>query len=117
MSSFDERQSSVTSRKPITGSVNQLSPVEQVPFPDSSPQPGKTTRQLDFTSSSNVTLPLSDPGTTQDLAGYVTSPRVTRVLSAHNTGALSFPPTSTTTSLRQPIVIRGTLKKKHHVIH
>jgi surface antigen len=111
MSSFDERQSSVTSRKQIPGSVNQLSPVEQIPFPDSSPEPGKTTRHLEFTSSSNVTLPLSDPGTTQDLAEYVTSPRVTRVLSDTNTGAL------TTTSLRQPIVIRGTLKKKHHVIH
>ncbi len=60
---------------------------------------------------------LSDPGTTQDLADYLTSPRVTRVLPDPNTGALSFPPTSTTTSLRQPIVIRGTLKKKHHVIH
>jgi len=117
MSSFDERQSSVTNRKPIPGSVNQLSPVEQIPFPDSSPQPGKTTRQLEFTSSPNVTLPLSDPGTTQDLADYVTYPRVTRVLSDTNTGALSFPPVSTTTSLRQPIVIRGTLKKKHHVIH
>jgi len=117
MCSFDERQSSVTSRKPIPGSVNQLSPVEQIPFPDSSPQPGKTTRHLEFTSSPNVTQPLSDSGTPQNLTGYVTSPRVTRVLSDTNTGALSFPPTSTTTSLRQPIVIRGTLKKKHHVIH
>ena len=117
MSSFDELQSSVTSSKQIPGAVSQLSPVEQIPFPDSSSQPGKTTRHLEFNSSSNVTLPLSDPGTTQDLADYVTSPRVTRVLTDTNTGALSFPPTSTTTSLRQPIVIRGTLKKKHHVIH
>jgi surface antigen len=117
MSSFDERQRSVTSRKPIPGSVNQLSPVEQIPFPDSSSQPGKTTRQLEFNSSPNVTLPLSDPGATQELADYVTSPRVTRILPDINTGALSFPQTSTTTSLRQPIVIRGTLKKKHHVIH
>jgi surface antigen len=117
MLSFDERQSSVTSRKSIPGSVKQLSPVEQLPFPDTSPQSGKTTRQLEITGSPNVTLPLSDPGTTEDLAEYGTSQRVTRALSDPNTGALSFPPTSTTTSLRQPVVIRGTLKKKHHVIH
>ncbi len=117
MSSFDERQCSVTSRKPIPGSINQLSPVEQIPFPDSFSQLGKTTRHLELNSSSNVTLPLSDPGTTQDLTEYVTSPRVTRILSDTNTGALTFPPTSTTTSLRQPIVIRGTLKKKNYVIH
>ena len=117
MLSFDERQSSVTSRKQIPGSVDQLSPVEQIPFPDSSPQPGKTTRHLEYTSSPNVTQPISDPGTTQDLADYLTAPRVTRILPDINTGALSFPPTRTTTALRQPIVIRGTLKKKHHVIH
>jgi len=72
---------------------------------------------LEFTSSLNVRQPVSDPGTTQDLVERVTSPRVTGVLSDSNTGTLSFPQTSTTTSLRQPIVIRGTLKKKHHVIH
>src|SRR6266702_5274302 len=102
MSSFDERQSSVTSKKHIPGLVNQLSPVEQMPFPDSSP---------------DATQPISDPGTTQELADYLTAPRVTRILPDINTGALSFPPTQTTTALRQPIVIRGTLKKKHHAIH
>ncbi len=117
MLSFDERQSSVTSKKQIPESVNQLSPVEQIPFPDSSPLPGKTTRHLEYTNFPNVTQPISDPGTTQDLADYLTSPRVTRILPDINTGALSFPPTQTTTALRQPIVIRGTLKKKHHVIH
>jgi surface antigen len=116
MLSFDERQSSVTSRKPVPGSVYQLSPVEQIPFPDSSPLPGKTTRHLEYTTSANVTEPLSDPGTMQDLVENVTSPIVTGVLPDSNTGALSFPSTSTTTSLRQPIVIRGTLKKKHNVI-
>jgi surface antigen len=117
MSSFDERQSSVTSRKPLPGSVNELSPVEQIPFPDSFSQPGKTTRHLEYISSPNVTLPLSDPGITQDLDDNVTPPRITRVLSDSNTGSLSFPPTLTNTSVRQPIVIRGTLKRKHHVIH
>ncbi|HEY6286900.1 MAG TPA: CHAP domain-containing protein [Ktedonobacteraceae bacterium] len=117
MSSFDERQSSVTISKQIPGLVNQLSPVEQIPFPDSSPLPGKTTRHLEYTNSPNVTQPISDPGTTQDLVDYVTSPRVTRVLLDINTGALPLPPTTTTTGLRQPIVIRGTLKKKQHIIH
>jgi hypothetical protein len=117
MLSFDERQSSVTSRKPVPGSVYQLSPVEQIPFPDSSPLPGRTTRHLEYTSSPNVTEPLSDPGAVQDLAENGTSPRITGILPDRNTGALTFPPTSTTTSLRQPIVIRGTLKKKQHVIH
>jgi len=117
MSSFDERQSSVTSRKHIPGLVNQLSPVEQMPFPDSSPVPGKTTRHLEYVSSPNASQPISDPGTTQELADYLTAPRVTRILPDINTGALSFPPTQTTTALRQPIVIRGTLKKKQHAIH
>ncbi len=117
MSSFDERQSSVTSRKHIPGLVNQLSPVEQMPFPDSSPVPGKTTRHLEYVSSPNASQPISDPGTTQELADYLTAPRVTRILPDINTGALSFPPTQTTTVLRQPIVIRGTLKKKHRAIH
>ena len=117
MSSFDERQSSVSSRKQIPGLVNQLSPVEQMPFPDSSPVPGKTTRHLEYVSSPNATQPISDPGTTQELADYLTAPRVTRILPDINTGALSFPPTQTTTALRQPIVIRGTLKKKQHAIH
>ena len=117
MSSFDERQSSVTSRKHIPGPVNQLSPVAQMPFPDSSPVPGKTTRHLEYISSPDATQPISDPGTTQELANYLTASRVTRILPDINTGALSFPPTQTTTALRQPIVIRGTLKKKHRAIH
>jgi surface antigen len=118
MSSFDERQSSVTSRLQIPGQVNQLSPVEQIPFPDSSPLPGKTTRHLEYVSSSTIAEPISDPGTTQELADYFTPPRVTRILPDINTGALSFPPTrTTTTGLRQPIVIRGTGKKKPHMFH
>src|SRR5437763_7883784 len=104
MSSFEERQSSVTSRKQIPGQVNQLSPIEQIPFPASSQMPGKTTRHLEYISSPNVTQPISDPGTTQDLADYLTSPRVTHILPDINTGALSFPSTRTTTALRQPVV-------------
>src|SRR5690349_5561078 len=110
MSSFNERQSSVTSSKPIPGPVSHLSSVQQIPFPDSLSQPGKTTRQLEFTGSVHATLPVSDPGTTQNLPEYTTDSRVTRVLSDTNTGTLSLPSTTTTTSLRQPIVIPATLK-------
>ncbi len=118
MSSFDNRQSSVTNGLQIPELVDQLSPVEQLPFPDSTPQPGKTTRRLEYDSSPNVKEILSDPGAAQHLAKYVTSPRVTRILPDINTGALSFPPTErTTTALRQPIVIRGTGKKKPHAMH
>jgi surface antigen len=118
MLSFDKRQSSVTNRVQLPTKVNQPSSVEQIPFPDSSPLPGKTTRHLEYVSSPSIVEPISDPGTTQDLADYSTSPRVTRILPDINTGALSFPPTDvTTTGLRQPIVIRGTFKKKTHVIH
>ena len=119
MSSYDERQSSVTSSKPMPGAVSQLYPVKQIPFPDSSSQPGKTTRQLEFTGSLSASQPISDPGIIQDLAEYTTTPtpRVTRILSDRNTGTLSFPSTKTTTSLRQPIVIPATLKKKHQIIH
>jgi surface antigen len=112
MSSFDERQSSVTSRFQIPGQVDQLSPLEQIPFPVTTPMPGKTTRHLEYTSSPFIFEPISDAGTTQELDEYVTSPKVTGILPDINTGALFFPPTRTTTSLRQPIVIRGTAKKK-----
>ena len=118
MLSFDKRQSSVTDREQRPAQVNQLSPVEQIPFPNTSPLPGKTTRHLEYIGSPSFVEPISDPGITQDLADYVTYPRVTRILPDINTGALSFPPKDiTTTGLRQPIVIRGTLKKKTHVIH
>ena len=118
MSSFDNRHSSVTNALQIPGLVNQLSPVEQLPFLDSAPFPGKTTRRLENDNPPNITKTITDPGTTQNLPEYFTSPRVTRILPDINTGALSFPSTDrTTTSLRHPIVIRGTGKKKPHVTH
>jgi surface antigen len=72
---------------------------------------------LEYASSSTIAEPISDPGITQELADYYTPPRVTRILPDINTGGLSFPSKETTTSgLRQPIVIRGTLKKKPRAI-
>jgi len=118
MSSLDDRQSSVTNRLQLPGLVNQLSPVEQLPFPESTPLPGRTTRLLEYDSSPDVPEALSDPVMISDLSEYTTSPRVTHGLPDINTGALSFPPTGrTTTALRQPVVIPGTGKKKPRVIH
>ncbi len=117
MSSFDERQSSVISSQPLSGPLSQNVQVQQLPFPDSPSQPGKATRQLEFTGALHATLPVSDPGTPRGLSEKETDHRVTGVLSNSNTATLSFPSTTTTTSLRQPIVIPGTLKKQHHFIH
>jgi surface antigen len=118
MSSFDNRQSSVTNGLRIPRLVKQLSPVKQLPSPDSAPPPDRTTRRLEYDSSTHVTDAVTDPGRTLILSEYATSPRVTRILPDVNTGALSFPPAeSTTTALRQPIVIRGTGKKKPRAIH
>ena len=108
MSSFDERDSSVTNGLQLPGLVTQLSPTEQVPFPQDTPLPGRKTRLLDYTSDPGVTGPLADPGT---------SPGVTRGLPDLHTGAL--PPLSgrsSTTSLRQPVVIRPTHKNRSRTI-
>jgi surface antigen len=118
MSSFDNSQSSATNGLQIPGLVKELSPVNQLPFPDNTPPPGKTTRHLEFDSSPNVTQNLVNPVTTRDLSEYFASPVITRVLPDVNTEKLSFPPAETnTTALRQPIVIRGTGKKKPGVSH
>ncbi len=149
MSSMDDRQNSSAGRKGLIsgtwrwqGQVSQMSPVEQLPFPDAvqtSPAPGNTPipplyqnapissptgPSMSSTSSlPPMTAPLSSDAaasvspSTQQLA---VSPAVTRQLSdlaAAQTGAL--PVTfrnSTTTALRQPVVIRGTGKKREESI-
>jgi hypothetical protein len=116
MSSFDNRQRSVTPRLKLPGLVSQYSPVDQVSFPENTFSPGRTTRHLEYDSSPGATGTLADlessPGTTRNLPEYTTSPGVTRILPEINTGALSFTPTGTTTALRQTVVIRGSGKKK-----
>src|SRR5579884_832759 len=103
MSSFEDRQSSVTNELPFLGQVSQDPPVEQLPFPNSSPFTVRKTRLLDFT---------PPPTTTGPLGASTSSPGVTGVLPEVQTGALPTPfSRSTTTSLRQPIVIRGSDKK------
>src|SRR5260221_3206369 len=116
MSSFDERDSSATNGLQWPGLVAQLSPTEQVPFPQDTPLPGKRTRLLDYTSDPGVSGPLAhpgtSPGTTSSLPGPTTSPGVTRGLPDLRTGTLTpLSSRSSTTSLRQPVVIRPTHKK------
>jgi surface antigen len=104
MPSFENRQSSDSSELQLPGQVNQLSPVEQLPFPSNNRSAVKTTRLLDYTPTPGFTGPLSDPSS---------STSVTGVLPDIQTGALPTPfAQNTTTALRQPVVIRGTGKKK-----
>src|SRR5260370_26199371 len=119
MSSFDERDSSVTNGLQLPGLVTQLSPTEQVPFPQDTPLPGRKTRLLDYTSNAGVTGPLADPVTdkTSSLPGQATSPDVTRGLPDIHTGTLpTLSGRSSTTSLRQPVVIRPTHKNRPRMV-
>lgn len=135
---MDDRQNSTQDgKKLISGTlrlprlVSQMSPIEQMPFSDAaqtpapptgtpfSPVPEYQNSAMPFT---RLTSPLENdsatsmPPVTRQLAGSDFSPAVTRQLSSTvaepQTGALpmSFR-TSTTTALRQPVVIRGSGKK------
>ena len=121
MSYFDDRQSSVTNGLQLPRLDKRHFLVEQLPFPESTPFPGRTTHQLEYDSSPDLTgarEPISSAGTTIDFSEYAMSPHITRILPDINTGTLSFPPAgSTTTALRQPIVIRGSGKKKTQANH
>ncbi|GAC1401696.1 MAG: hypothetical protein NVSMB49_16680 [Ktedonobacteraceae bacterium] len=100
--------------------VNELSPIEQLSFPDpadilnSIAQVSPTTQSTPLASTISEVSPL----TTRQLPGITTPfpsptatrvlPEITRILPEVRTGDL---PRSTTTSLRQPTVIRATGKK------
>jgi len=119
MSSFDERDSRATNGLQLPGLVTQLSPAEQVPFPQDAPLPGRKTRLLDYTSDPGVSGPLADPVTdmTSRLPGQATSPGVTRGLPDPHTGTLTpLSSRSSTTSLRLPVVIRATHKNRPRTI-
>ena len=113
MSSVEDRQNSnaTTGQKTTTGTLQlselagQNTPVEQLSFPQASPHPFVT-----------ALLPenqqQSAPSVTGPLTGPDTSPRITSSLSLVETQTGALPSLrSTTTSLRQPVVIRGTGKK------
>jgi surface antigen len=116
MSSVDDRQNSTTAGLQIPGLVSQLSPVEQLPFPEYPSLPGVMSRDPFRDSSPSITEPLSDPkpilfpAVTGRLPEYSPSPFVTRQLPDVDTGALTATKLTTTT-IRQPILIRGTGKK------
>src|SRR5256885_8778096 len=108
MSSVEDRQSSnVTAGQKTTNGtlqlpelVSQNTPVEQLSFPQASPHPFATTLLPENQHQSS-------PGVTRSLTGPDTSPRVTRSLSLTETQTGALPSLgNTTTSLRQPVVIR-----------
>src|SRR5205807_10204671 len=116
MSSVDDRQDSATTGLQIPGLVSQLSPVEQLPFPEYPSLPGVMPRDPFSDSSPGITGPLTDPkpilfpAVTGHLPVYTTSPFVTSPLPDVDTGALTATRIPTVT-VRQPILIRGTGKK------
>jgi surface antigen len=102
MSSSEERQNTVTTGPlQLPGLVTQLSPVDQLSFPDTTTQPFGTSYPSNHLPVPTVTRPLFNP---------ITPPAVTRNLPELQTGTLS-PIRSTTTALRQPVVIPKTGKK------
>jgi surface antigen len=110
MSLIEDRQNSVTGGQTaksgsLPGLVSELSPVEQLSFPETTPQPfgSSLSSEYQLLSSPNVMRQLA-------VADPATPPTVTRNLTAVQTGAL---PSMriTTTSLREPVVIRSTGKK------
>jgi surface antigen len=133
---MDDRQNSTPGGKKLIsgtfrlpGLVSQMSPVEQLPFPNAAQTPAPPTGtplpsiyQTPASPTAAMTAPVLDapaatsvPSVTQQLPGSPASPAVTRQLTnvgEAQTGALPVLRTNTTTSLRQPVVIRGTGKKR-----
>ena len=126
MSSIDKSQHSASGLQ-LPGLVNQLSPAEQLPFPESNPIFPQTTPLSSVNKAPGPSTPAPDGysspgghsslGITRQLA-FNSSPAVTRQLPDVQTGTLpsvgtttSLPSIGTITSLRQPVVIPATGKK------
>src|SRR6266571_7047100 len=112
MSSVEDRQNSAASEQNTRseslhppGLVTELSPVEQLSFPGTTPLPmnvvSPSAQQPQTRAGAGVTRPLFDPNV---------SSGVTRNLPTLQTGAL-YSVQPTTTALRQPVVIHSTGKK------
>ena len=112
MSSVEDRQNSAASEQNtrseslhLPGLVTELSPVEQLSFPGTTPLPmnvvSPSAQQPQTRAGAGVTRPLFDPNV---------SSGVTRNLPTLQTGAL-YSVQPTTTALRQPVVIPSTGKK------
>jgi surface antigen len=134
MSSADERQSSATIgrgviKKPFNLPGRVDSPGEQLPFPEEPPSAVGLLRPAKYHTTPGMTRPLSEPVTPPEMSlpstGSITpvrSPGVTRSLPEYTspgathpldlqTAILPYIKDTTTTSLRQPVVIPGTGKK------
>jgi surface antigen len=134
MSSADERQSSATTgrgfiKKHFNLSSRVDSPTAQSPLPGEAPSAVRLFRPAKYHTSPAMTRPLSEPITPPDVSlpstgstTSVKSPGVTGSLpeytspgAAHpldlQTAVLPYLKNTTTTSLRQPVVIRGSGKK------
>ncbi|GAC1427101.1 MAG: hypothetical protein PVS3B3_22610 [Ktedonobacteraceae bacterium] len=131
MSSMDKRKASAL-KEPLNsgtlpqvpGLVSELSPVEQLPFPEPSSISNIIAQVSPVTETTPLTAPIfeASPLTTHQLPGTPKTtplpspsatrvlPEVTRMLPEVQTGDLP-PLRNTTTSLRQPTVIRATGKK------
>lgn len=127
MSFMDKRKGSALKEPSNSGPLllepeflNELSPIEQLPFPDPANIPNSIAQVSPTTQSTPLTSTISEasPLTTRRLPGITTPlpsptatrvlPEITRMLPEVKTGDL---PRSITTSLRQPTVIRATGKK------
>jgi surface antigen len=112
MSFVEDRQNSATNgQQRVTGAlhmssqVSQASPVDhvdQMSFPDTPHRPSGSAQQTGY---------LPAPVTTHALFDPLTPPAVTRHLPEFETGVLTSAKSGTTTSLRQPVVIRSTGRK------
>lgn len=127
MSSFEHSRPANTGLRK-TGLVSELSPLEPLPYSESGAFPFIPVRQFDPTGGSATpdpdvfpdTQPLEEQETTSHVTHILTlndSPRVTRLLTdlATQTGRLNS--TGTTTSLRQPVIIRGTGQRPRGLKH
>lgn len=139
MSSVDDRQKSATTGQntptgalPMPGFVSQLSPAEQLSFPNTAPFPlsnegssqfsqGMTRPLSEPALAAGVTRPLSDPGRTSGLRMVPFAPagvtrNLTEVAEAETGALLPIQGASTTSSLRQTVIIRGNGSKGKRTI-
>jgi len=121
------RESSAPARPRLIKNPLKLPPVEHLPIPDTDPSFIGMPHRTEYNVSPRMTSPLSEPITplngTSPLAEPITSPRVTqhlpeyksvvtRPLIDEQTGVLPYLMSSGTTSVRQPVVIPATAKKR-----
>src|SRR5215469_432798 len=116
MSSFADRDRHESNGVQLPGLLTQLSLAQPLPLSQDTALLGRPTRLLDDTRAPGLSGPLPDPalspGTRSSLPGRTTSLGVSHVLPASHTASLTPPCTrSTTTSLRQPVVIRAATKQ------